>query len=349
MASLSPLDAALSAGQRVGRYFTLVSLIPAIFLVLWTYVLIASGAPASPSVHNVEVALSHWSVAKVAGIILVSFAIATILHPLQLITTRLLEGYWGTMPVAMAAMNVRIVHHRKRKRGLLEKAANNQDIWTEECRRILQGQPGYRPEWEADQDKLKMRLENILKSERGDPLMRRAVAAQEALRRVNTYPSDHRILPTQLGNALRSFEDSAGRQYGLNAIRISPHLHLIAPDWHRNYLMDAREAMDSTIRICTVGLVATALTVGVLYSQGVWLLWALVPYAVSYLAYRGAVSAAQAYGGVVETAIDLNRFRLYTELGLDLPRDTVEERENNQRLMDILGGGKDTIRYKPRS
>ncbi len=113
--------------------------------------------------------------------------------------------------------------------------------------------------------------------------------------------------------------------------------------------MDAREGMDSAIRICTVGLVATALTIGFLYARGLWLLWALLPYAVSYLAYRGAVSAAQAYGGTVKTAIDLNRFRIYTELGLDLPRDTAEERENNRRLMDILGGGKATIRYKPRS
>jgi hypothetical protein len=245
-------------------------------------------------------------------------AVATILHPLQFITARLLEGYWGTMPLAIAAMNVRIVHHRKRKRGLWEKAADNQETWTEECRKILRKQPGYRPEWEADQDELKVRLENILKSERGDPLMRHAVAAQEALRRVDIYPTnDHRILPTQLGNALKSFEDSAGRQYGLNAITISPHLHLVAPDWHRNYLMDARESMDSTIRICTVGLVAAVLTIGFLYAQGLWLLWALLPYAVSYLAYRGAVSAAQAYGGAVGTAIDLNRFRIYTELGLD--------------------------------
>jgi hypothetical protein len=351
MASLSPLDAALSVGQRVGRYFTLVSLIPAIFLVLWTYVLIASGAPGKPAIHNIEVALSHWSVAKVAGIVIISFAVATILHPLQLITTRLLEGYWGTTQLAVAAMSVRIVHHRKQKRGLQEKAADNQETWTEECGKILRGQRGYRPEWEEeDQDKLKGRLENILRSKRGDRLMRYAVTAQEALRRVDIYPSDdRRILPTQLGNALRSFEDSAGRQYGLDAIMISPHLHLVAPDWHRNYLMDAREGMDSTIRICTVGLVATVLTMGFLFVQGLWLLWALLPYAISYLAYRGAVSAAQAYGGVVRTAIDLNRFRIYTELGLDPPRDTVEERENNQRLMDILGGGKANIRYKRRS
>jgi hypothetical protein len=351
MASFSPVDAALSIGQRVGRYFTLVSMIPSLFLVLWTYILIASGALSGmPAVRNVEAALSHWSLSKAAGIILVSFAVATILHPLQFVTTQLLEGYWGTTPLAIEAMNLRVVHHRKRQRSLQEKADSNLDKLTKECLEVLHGQPGYHPEWEADEAELGKRMDGILRSKRGDSLMRYEVATQEALTHAGTYPSDaKRILPTQLGNALRSFEDSAGKQYGLDAITIAPHLHLVAPDRHRNYMTDTREDMDSIIRICTVGLIATALTIGFLLTKGLWLLWALVPYAISYLAYRGAVSAARGYGSVIRTVIDLNRFRLYGELGLDPPRNNIEERENNENLMKILNGGNATIRYRPRT
>jgi len=126
-------------------------------------------------------------------------------------------------------------------------------------------------------------------------------------------------------------------------------LHLIATPRHLDYLIDAREDMDSAIRICTVGLVATLLTVGLLLTDGLWLLWAILPYSVSYLAYRGAVSAAQGYGAVIASVIDLNRFRFYDELGLFPPRDTAEERQNNKTLMQILAGEHATVPYKPRS
>jgi hypothetical protein len=167
---------------------------------------------------------------------------------------------------------------------------------------------------------------------------------------VGTYPLDPtRILPTRLGNALRSFEDAAGKQYGLDVLILAPRLHLIATPRHLEYLIDAREDMDSAIRICTVGLVATLLTVGFLLTDGLWLLWAILPYCVSYLAYRGAVSAAQGYGAVIASVIDLSRFRFYDELGLFPPRNTEEERETNKTLMQILAGAHATLPYKPRS
>src|SRR5580693_5241338 len=117
MANLTPTDAVLSVGQSIGRYFALVSMIPSLFLVLWTYALIASGSMSgTPTLHSVEVALSHWSVGKVAGVVLASLAIALVLHPLQFITTQLLEGYWGTSALARQAMKLRIIHHRKQQR-----------------------------------------------------------------------------------------------------------------------------------------------------------------------------------------------------------------------------------------
>jgi hypothetical protein len=187
-----------------------------------------------------------------------------------------------------------------------------------------------------------------MKGAQGDSLMLHYIAEQEALdQHANKYPSDAtRILPTELGNVLRCFEDAAGKQYGLNVLAIAPHLHLIAPPRHLEYLIDTREDMDSAIRICTIGLVATALTAGFLLTNGLWLLCALVPYSVSYLAYKGAVSAAQGYGSVVASVIDLDRFLLYNELGLSRPRDSEEELESNSKLMQILSGEHVSVRYR---
>lgn len=348
MAALTPADAVLSVGQRIGRYFALVSMIPAMLLVLWAYMLIGSGAlSGTPRLHNVETTLSHWSVGKVIGLVLASLAVAVVLHPLQFATTQLLEGYWGTTPLARTAMNIRILHHRKRQRHLLDQAVES-DLARE---RLLSAEIEKHPEWKKDPKRLEARIKNFNRIKLGDPVIRYVVARQEALRlNARDYPRDTaRILPTRLGNALRRFEDAAGSPYGLSAVQISTHLHLVAPSRHLDYLVDARQAMDSAIRICTVGLIATAMTAGCLLTHGLWLLWTILPYSISYLAYRGAVSAAHGYGIIVASAIDLDRFLLYQELGLDRPRDNTEEKENNKELMQMLAGEKATVRYRRES
>jgi len=345
MAALTPADAVLSVGQRIGRYFTLVSMIPAMLLVLWAYMLIGSGTlSGTPSLRNVAATLSHWSVGKVIGVLLASLSVALVLHPLQFATTQLLEGYWGTTPLARTAMNLRILHHRKRQRSLTTQAADN----AERQRDFQRKEIAKHPEWLADKKALKVRKKNFTRIELGDPMMRYVTAAQEALRlRARDYPEDAaRIMPTRLGNALRRFEDTAGSQYGLRALTISTHLHLIAPPRHLDYLVDARQAMDSAIRICTVGLIAAVMTVGLLLTHGWWLLWTLVPYSVSYLAYQGAVSAAQGYGTIVSSVIDLDRFLLYQEFGLDRPLDNAGEKLSNEKLMKMLDGDKAVVRYR---
>ena len=346
MASLDPVGAVLSAGQRIGRYFALVSLIPALLLVMYGYLLLASGSLiGKPAFHNVDTALSHWSVGKVAGLVLASFAVALILHPLQFATTQLLEGYWGTTSLATAAMKVRIVHHRKRQRDLEIRADDYQEAWIKAAKKLVQGDAG----WESEPGTLEEKARARMRSKRGDRLMLDFIAEQEALSQLAlAYPKDPmRILPTQLGNALRCSEDSVGQQYGLSAITIAPHLHLVVPPRHLEYLIDTRQDMDSSIRICTVGLVATVLTVCCFFDNGIWLLWTFLPYFVSYLAYKGAVSAAQTYGVTVGSVIDLNRFLLYKELGVRAPRNIAEERQNNHKLMSILKGGKEYLSYRP--
>jgi hypothetical protein len=348
MANLSPADAVLSVGQSVGRYFALVSMIPSLFLVLWIYALLASGSMSgTPRLHSVEVALSHWSVGKVAGVVLASLAIALVMHPLQFITTQLLEGYWGTSALARQAMKLRIIYHREQQRKLMQRAGNSRRKRDDLCKEILRAEFEKHPERKNDPQRRAGRIKAVMNAKTGDSMMGLVAVEREALDKASSYPRDlTRILPTQLGNALRNFEDSTGRQYGLRLLPIAPHLHLIAPSRHLDYLVDAREDMDSAIRICTVGLVATALTVGFLMTNGLWLLWAVVPYSVSYLSYKGAVSAAQGYGAVVASVLDLDRFLLYKELGLNSPKDSNEERTNNEKLMQILGHKEVYLTYR---
>jgi hypothetical protein len=342
MASLSPADAVLSLGQRIGRYFALVSMIPSLFLVLWMYLLFASGAVnGTPTFHKAELALSQWSAGKVVGVVLATLAIALVLHPLQFAATQLLEGYWGTTPIATAAMKVRIVHHRRRWRYLNQlKGRSLRQLQALQAQAGIVFESGDASEDSGESEEEEVRseqLEALFSSERGDRLMMYVVASAEAADHVGRYPSDAaRIMPTELGNALRCFEDAAGKQYGLEALTISPHLHLVTSQRYLNYLIDARQEMDSIIRICTIGLIATVLTAAALFTDGIWLLWATLPYCISYLAYKGAVSAAQNYGVVFQSVLDLSRFQLYQELGMYPPRNSEEECANNAELIKML-------------
>ena len=101
------------------------------------------------------------------------------------------------------------------------------------------------------------------------------------------------------------------------------------------------------VRICVLFALATVLSVGLLIRDGGWLLLVLAPYCVSYLAYRGAVSAAEEYGGALSILVDLNRFALYQQLRVPSPPDTLVEKDRNEQLMRLLGGEELYLRYAP--
>jgi hypothetical protein len=146
------------------------------------------------------------------------------------------------------------------------------------------------------------------------------------------------MMPTRLGNVLRRYEEKAGQQYGLSIVGIAPHLNLVALKEHREFVDDCRKGLDLGVRICVLFAFATALSVVLLIRDGAWLFLALAPYAVSYLAYRGATSSAHAYGTALSTLVDLNRFALYEQLHLPPPSSTQVERERNALLLKLLAG-----------
>ena len=356
MTAPSFANSTLTVGNRIGRYFSIVSMLPALFLVLWTYALIASGAwRNAPDLKSLMARTSHWSLTGVAWLVVATLLVALFLHPLQFAMTQLLEGYWGNSPVAISAMKLRIVHYRKRQRQLIKQIGQRRIALQEQYDRLFasdskpQGtaREGDDP-YERNEEVRKRNKEiSLPQSKHGDPLMVHVVSIDAADKRLQRYPEERsRVMPTRLGNALRRFEDTAGSQYGLNAILTAPHFSLIAPDQHTQYLRDSRQQMDTTISLCTVSFLATIIAVVFLLTDGLWLLVSLVPYALAYIAYRAAVEAADEYATAVTTVIDLDRFQLYESLRINAPRNTKEERAANMQLMTLLGGDRSVnVRY----
>ena len=357
MATPSPPAAALDLAGRIGRYFSIVSMVPAIFLTAWTTALVTSDAwKTAPDLQLMVRRLGGINLAGAAWLLLTTTIFALFLHPLQLGMTRLLEGYWGSSRFSQFLLRRRITHHRKRRAKLAERHAE-----LEKARnRFLLGQlvakyeaalangakhRGDPRDW--DQSRQDAALSGRLASDQAHPASGLHAASAAADIAFARYPEAARVMPTRLGNALRSAEDSIGKQYGLDAILTAPHIALIAPAEHVNYLQDARQQLDTTVRLCVVALVAAVEGVSCLLTDGWWLLVALGPYCLAGIAYRASVAAADYYMAIAGTVLDLNRFRLYENMHMKLPRNTVEERWNNEKLMRLMDQDlKVSIRYK---
>jgi hypothetical protein len=277
-----------------GRFF-LVGYLPTYASAVFILILLWAGAPAAPvSFGKAWQTAAGLGVAELALIALVITLVAVLFAPLQLALTRLLEGGW---PAFLGSGIARAGQLRRKRR--LERATR----------------------LPAQRDELT------------DDLTQRAGVAATRLRR--RYPlTDHLVRPTALGNALCAMEDTAGQQYGWDAVVAWPRLYTVLGDNVRQLVDDRRDTLDGAVRMSATAAVTALITAGLLYRGGWWLLLVLIPAAVAVVAYLGAVQAAVAYGEAVHTAFDLHRFDLLAALHLPLPADTDAERQQAGALCD---------------
>jgi hypothetical protein len=157
-----------------------------------------------------------------------------------------------------------------------------------------------------------------------------------AQRRLETaYPDEDRLLPTRLGNALRSFEDHAGQRYGLDTITMLPRLYPYLSDHVSSALDDLRDQLDIAARLCVTLLLATVVSAALLLTHGWWLLVPAATAILAWVAYRSAVQAAIAYGKEIAVAFDLHRFEMVRGLHFPLP-SAAEEVAFNRRITKFL-------------
>jgi hypothetical protein len=330
-------SAAVETGRSIGRYFTVISMVPSLLFVLYVYGLIAADAwpgPFEPSkaFHAAE----NLSVSKIVALLIAALLLGLVLHPFQFSMTQLLEGYWGGSWIGLGLARWRITHYRRAVRALDHAAKDAEHKWQRAVERDRTT-----PDRLQREEPQKRRDKNAvhLNRERGDRMLADYLRAQALRAALRQYPvAWRRMMPTRLGNVLRRYEDRAGQQYGLSIVGIAPHLNLVALPEHREYVDDCRKGLDLGVRLCVLFAFAAALSVVLLIRDGAWLFLALAPYAISYLAYRGATSSAHAYGTALSTLIDLDRFALYERLHLLLPSSTQVERERNAQLLKLLAG-----------
>lgn len=164
----------------------------------------------------------------------------------------------------------------------------------------------------------------------------------DARRRLAVRPPVEVLLPTELGNALRAGELSAGERYGLTTLSSWPRIYPQVSDRLAETLRSARDALDTAVNLCWSFLALTLAGVPALYDEpSVWW-WCGAGLALAAVAYKGAVTAAQSYAGLMRVTYDLHRFDLLTALHHPLPPDRDAEDDTFYRLSEFLSGTRAT-------
>jgi hypothetical protein len=309
-------DVSGAARDSIGRYFSLVSALPSVLLVCYGFVLVASGSwSGRPDPRQAVNTTLHLGVTGFLILIMLSIALALVLHPLQFAMVQLLEGYWGVSKLAEYARGIRMAHHWGRYARLVYK----QYLGETELEQ--------RGEYTGDESYHELLTRMILRS--------RSDETDRLLREQPTVPEE--AMPTRLGTVLRFYESSAAKPYGLSAIQVMPYLARVASAEDMAYVNDQRSQLDLAVRMCVTALLACVLTVTLLWQDGLWLLVTLLPYSIAYVSYRGAIVAARQYGRAVAVVIALNRFTLYERLRLPLPATAAAERRAATDLEKLMG------------
>jgi len=166
------------------------------------------------------------------------------------------------------------------------------------------------------------------------------------------YPADPAdVLPTRLGNILRSAESYPSDRYGADAVLTWPRLFPLLPDKLTASLTAARAEIEFQVTISAQAAFFAVAAGGWLAVTGgpVWLFltcyWGAA--ALAWATYRGTLAPARIYGEQVRVAFDLYRQELLTRLGMggdeqwarlnqfwhrNIPLDTPLLPEPNDRL-----------------
>jgi hypothetical protein len=297
-----------------GHRFSLVNLLPVTLLAILVVGLVRAGAYRLSQEPDIGKAVPEGKTAVplLAALVFIVFLVAVLLQPFQVGLVRLLEGYWSGRGLFGAIAALRVRHH------LRLKAIAEYDSAV----------PGPTPP------------EGGTFEAYATYAARRRVAeaqAEHALLRLERYPvEDDRVLPTTLGNILRSGEDGAGIRYGLDAMTVYPRIYPYISARLDAVMSRQLDVIDSVSALCvSLGMAAVAASPLLLRFDP----WTLVPVglaAASCMAYVSAKASAKGHGLILATVIDLHRWELLDRLHYRKPQDVDEEWELNGELSRLL-------------
>ena len=194
----------------------------------------------------------HWA-ALVAGFkvdsgglllfIVVLFALAALLQPFEIAAVRLLEGYWSGGRIGVHAANLAAAPHRRRLRRAERNIDDQQSMLDRK-----------RQEEKDHSRRGLLPVDQQVSQRREEARVRRRAAWGRKVR--PKYPPDlGEVMPTMLGNVLRTAERRAGERYYLPTVATLPRLHAQLSD---QMMVTYNAATDTLDAAATMSIAAGA-------------------------------------------------------------------------------------------
>ncbi len=234
--------------------------------------------------------------ALLIGALLVLAASDRLMESLRLPVLRLLEGYWPRPLRGLAALCVR-----------------------------------WRGKWVTKQKRRWSEL-MLKRDESGLTWAERRELARLEAWRFHTPRDADDVMPTRLGNILKTAETRPRQRYGLDPVLLWPHLWLALPDNARQDLAAARARLDKLAEAWAWGLLFAGWTF-------VWP-WAwVIALAWMGLAYIPALGAASTFADLLLAAFDAYRWALYESLRWPPPASSEAEQTAGEALTRFVQRG----------
>jgi hypothetical protein len=140
------------------------------------------------------------------------------------------------------------------------------------------------------------------------------------------------LMPTRLGNILRSAERRPQEKYGLDAVVCWPHLWFLLPESTKLDLQNARASLNNIAQLWLWSILF------LFWTPSAW--WALpIGLLVAFFSYGWMLEAAEGLSTLVEAAYDLHRMTLYQAMNWPLPVNSDQELKLGQQLSEYLWRG----------
>ncbi|WP_211258931.1 hypothetical protein [Spirillospora albida] len=253
--------------------------------------------------------------AGVAGTVLgvcgCAAVLGLLLHPFQVRAVRMLEGYWDRWTPTARLADLLMAYQRRRWRATDAIARGGRE------RNRESGTGG--PE------------------ETHDLVSARDRTRADASHRLAALPPVDVLLPTALGNALRAGELGAGERYGVTTLASWPRIYPQVSRPLAGALESARDTLDSSVNLCYSFLACAVASAAAVYDEPEMWWLPTASLCAATVAYKGAVTAAQAYARLMHVVYDLHRFDLVRALHYRLP-GREEEWALFRRISDALAG-----------
>ena len=146
------------------------------------------------------------------------------------------------------------------------------------------------------------------------------------------------VLPTRLGNVIRSFESYPFRQYHMEAITFWPRLVAKVDKEYAAGIEETKTSFDFMLNCSALSTLLSFIifVIGSLYpahlnkNNGaiIWVVEIVSFMMIAYISYSLSIDRARAWGNTIRTAFDLYRLDLLKQLGYTgVPASLAEERE----------------------